>query len=257
MSTIVIHDGPPEHALVLTSLISGLYQQYGAHKIAWVTSDRNMVFFQAMKGVEVRSLETLKADGVEYDRCISYGGSVPAILAPTIIKARSYYGLYSPNNNLMTSEQHVNPVEARTVYQILYGDRETRQNIFQVMYQMAGLTWRGEGYGFRYYPKAKEKTNVVGVAIANEKVREYIKSHLEVVERKLWHVPIKQDPMKQFDEVNRCASLITDNPLVMHIAVALRKHVEYLVYRPPFMRMQFFGNGFCHLIPEQIYTSEA
>jgi hypothetical protein len=260
MKSIVVHDGPPEHALALTSLVSGLHRTYGFHEITWITSQKNCVFFRSIKGVKVKAFtDTFDREHV-YDIAISLGQDGNSLIFMRHVLAKRYFGVYSADNAPTNLQFEVsgseNPADAQRAIQIIHGHKESKQNIFQVFFMMAGLSWKGDGYGFRYFPRVKEKRRIPGIAIGNDSVREYVKGNLEVVENKLWHIPIKQDPMKQFDEVNKVGSVITDNPFVMHVGVALRKHVEFLIYEPPNMRSEFFGKGVCHLVPDHLAGPE-
>jgi hypothetical protein len=245
VSTVVIHAGPSDEALALTSLVSGLHRQYGVHPITWVTNPENMVFYRHLKGVQVCEMDCPPLMG-QFDRMINLGGSAAALGLSTLLNASQCFGLYSNETPFASENAH----DARHAFEVLYEGKETKQNHFQVLFQMAGLSWRGESYAFRYYPKAKEKRDTTGIAVRHDATRQFLKDQLHLDCERLWHIPIKRDPLKQFDEVNRCESVITDDPFVMHVAVALRKHVEFLLHRVPTTRIELFGRGSCHLVPD-------
>lgn len=250
---LVVHDGPRDHALALTSIIDGLRKEYTKPHITWISSSENAVFYRSLPNVEVSSIDDCDEKKLQkYDVAINFGGSYEAVIKAHEINAQTYYGIYASEASPRQWDSFsANYGQAQKAYHVIYQGKETKQNIFQAFYQMANLSWRGQGYEIHYFPKSRAKDGKIGVAVKDDAVRAFVKSNL-TMPSKLWHVPIKQDPMRQFDEVNCCESIITDNPFVMHVAVSLRKHVEFLLYEPPSCKLEFFGKGFCHLVPDNL-----
>ena len=138
----------------------------------------------------------------------------------------------------------------------LYLKQEVNRNLFQLMFGVAGLKWAGEGYGFQYFPKARQRKSRVGIAVRDRSVRRFLHTYLNLEESRIWHVPFKENVLKQFDEVNKAASVVTDDPFVMHVGLALRKRVELLIYDPPTIKPEFFSNGCLHLVPEDVKAAK-
>jgi hypothetical protein len=249
MKIAIVHDGPTDHSLILTSIVSGLIKRYGQYLITWISSRDNSEYIKHMPCVRFKDIES-STDNEEYDIILNYGGSELANLKAFEIKARSYFGSSLFGNHPTAFME--NQKSGDLGYQALYSGRVTSQNLFQIFYSMAGMSWKGESYGFTYYPKNRMKKGCVGVAIQDSTINGYLQKNLEVTENRLWLIPIKKNILKQFDEVNRCDSLITDCPIVMQSGVYLRKRVEFLAYQKPNVRFEFFGNGAIHFVPENI-----
>lgn len=245
MKIIVLHEGPRELSLAMTSLITGLRKKYRPNQITWVTNVENLVFFRHQKDVTPLTVDDRIPDQ-EYDLVVNYGGSADLFALSSRLRARKFLGLYGEESTFSSD----NASDAQHVYQVLYENKTTKQNVFQIVYQMADLVWRGESYAVKYFPRRKAREGHTGLAVRNQTVRQFLRTRLEADGEVMLHVPVKQDPLKQFDEVNVCENVITDDPFVMHVAVALRKHVEFLLYDIPPTRLEFFGNGFCHFVPE-------
>jgi hypothetical protein len=123
----------------------------------------------------------------------------------------------------------------------------TESSLFQLLYGLAGQTWRGEGYSLTYRPQRKQAKTVTGLAIRNPKLRKYLLANLDVNGQRMVVTPFKQNILKQIDEINKCKRLVTDDDGCMHIGVSLRKQVEYILKRPPVYKVEMFGMGNLHV----------
>lgn len=126
-------------------------------------------------------------------------------------------------------------------------------NIFQMYYTLAGMTWKGEGYDIGYYPRSKSKKNRAGIAVAHANLRNYLTDELELDSMKLWHIPYKKNIFKRMDEINKCAKIVTDDMLTLHLALALRKYVYFLKTTPTNTKIEFFGNGEFYEVPKKVF----
>lgn len=137
-------------------------------------------------------------------------------------------------------------------YDILHGSAQTDKSPFQIYCNLAGLAWKGEGYGIHYYPQSKSKKNRCGISVAHAKLRRYVEDHLNLEGLKVCVLPYKRNAMKQMDEINRCFHIITDDLETMHLSVYLRKFVHYLETLPTNTRPEFFGQGRIYQVPKSI-----
>jgi len=135
-------------------------------------------------------------------------------------------------------------------YEILYGNRKTSKNIFQVYFGLAEMKWRGESYDFYYHPKTKTKKDKTGLYLSNTNLKRYIIQKIKLDESTLWVVPYHENIFKRIDEINRCNNIITDDTLTMHIAVFLRKHVFFLQTFTQNTKIELFGKG--NIFPIQL-----
>lgn len=125
-------------------------------------------------------------------------------------------------------------------------EKNDNLNIFQIYYSILGIAWKGEGYGLSYFPQSKNKKNRIGVSVANANLRNYVSDHLKTDNAKLWHIPYKKNIFKKMDEINKCEKIITDDLLVLHLSLYLRKYVYFLKTFPLFHKIEFFNSGEIH-----------
>jgi len=137
-------------------------------------------------------------------------------------------------------------------YDILFGTKQSKKNLFQIYYDLAGLTWRGEGYDFYYYPHTKTQKQKTGIAIANSVLKKYVLKRLNLKQSKIWTVPNKTNIFKKADDINKCESIITDDFLTMHVASALRKYVYFLQTAPMTTKIELFSQGQLLSVPGDI-----
>ena len=121
-------------------------------------------------------------------------------------------------------------------------------NIFQLYYKLAGLKWKGEGYDIGYYPKSRTKKNRIGISVANANLRNYILEKLELKGKKIWYIPYKKNIFKRLDEINKCKKIITDDLLIFHLSMSLRKYVYFLETFPLNLKLELFNNGEIHKV---------
>lgn len=243
---VIIHDGPRDQSLVLTGVVKALQRKHSPGTVHVCTGPENHIFFQHMPGVVADDLGPLKTH-LACDLLVDYGGSDKAVDLSVIFEPKNYMGLI-PREETIDVDMHA--------YRGLYLKQDVNRNLFQLMFGVAGLSWAGEGYGFRYYPKSRQRKNRVGIAVRDRNVRRFLHDYLKLPEDRIWHIPFKDNILKQFDEVNKAASIVTDDPVVMHVGLSLRKRVELLTYEPPTIRPEFFGNGCIHLVPEELKASK-
>ena len=135
---------------------------------------------------------------------------------------------------------------------ILFYDQKTDKNIFQIYFALAGLRWGGEGFYLNYYPKNKSRANRVGLAMTNIKLREFVKSHLNLKESRLWYIPYRKNFFKKVDEINRCNSIITDDLYTLNIALALRKEIYFLETVRLNFKLELFKKGDVFRVPKHL-----
>jgi ribonuclease P protein component len=137
-------------------------------------------------------------------------------------------------------------------YEVLYGRRKTSMNQFQVYYRLAGMTWKGQGYGLNYYPKTKVKNNRVGVSISHSKLRHYVIDHLVPRMFRIVILPYRKNVLRRMDEINVCQQIVTDDNLTMHLSLYLRKKIHFLETIRQNTPYEFFGSGKAYQISDQL-----
>lgn len=137
-------------------------------------------------------------------------------------------------------------------FDILYGNKKSKMNMFQVYFKMSGMSWHGQRYDFSYFPKSRSKENRTGLAVANANLRNYIVDKLKLDESKLWMIPYKKNIFRKMDEINKCKRIITDDFFTMNIASHLKKSIYFLKTIPYMTRIEMFGNGYVYNVPPNL-----
>lgn len=231
MKILIINLGTNLECFVSTSLITGLFSAYNKPEIYFVTQESTNCIFKYNKMLKVASSFRIFKDnyrGEEFDLLIN--------LHPS----------FSEENLKINSKVKLgfNFQELSETHDILYGDKKTSKNIFQLYFNISGIKWHGESFNFNYYPKTKTKKNRTGLFISNSNLKHYVINQLELKKSKLWNIPFKQNFFKKIDEINKCSQVITDDLLVMNLSIFLRKNVFFLKNIPCNFKLEFFGSGF-------------
>jgi hypothetical protein len=128
-------------------------------------------------------------------------------------------------------------------YDILQGGKRTRKSLFQIYYNLAAYTWKGESYFFKYYPRTKNKSYRTAVAVVNKNLSNYISDKLQLSLSNTTYLPNKKNTFKMLDELNKCSNVVTDDFLTLNLATYLKKHVFFLKTRPYNFQLELFGKG--------------
>lgn len=142
--------------------------------------------------------------------------------------------------------------KAAPFYEIFEGRKNTKKNLFQIYYNLAGYTWKGESYYFKYYPKTRSKSHRTGVAVVNKNLSNYISDKLKLDLSNTTYLPHKKNIFKMLDELNRNSNIITDDFLTMNLATCLKKHVFFLKTIPYSFKIEFFGKGKLYKVPPSV-----
>jgi hypothetical protein len=240
MKICIIDIEPLVDCFVASSINEGLKKEYDNPEITWVVNGLSEYkIFSYTRNVKVLLYSDFceMKDRDQYDILINFSPSI--FLNDKIKVAKEYRGF---NFNIKSS----------SLYDIVYKNKKSNMNIFQVYFNLAGLKWRGEGYGIKYYPKTKNKKNTIGVLTNNIKIQHYINDCLEVKNLKI--LPHKKNFFRHIDELNKCSHIITDDYLTMHLSIFLRKYVYFLKTLEINANLEFFGKGQVYEVPQQLLT---
>jgi hypothetical protein len=133
-------------------------------------------------------------------------------------------------------------------YRARYLGIPSESNLFQLLFGMIGLSWKGEGYNLGYYPKTFQRKSRTGLALKDINLRHFLTDKLTFQNLPPIKVAFKGKVLKQLDELNKCKYVITDDDNCMHMALALKKQVEFIVRRPPVYPIEMFGCGNVHIL---------
>jgi hypothetical protein len=236
----IIHLGDICNILISSSLNKGLLKQYKDADITWIVDNSECAsIFQYTKNCKaVLASEFLHTEYEPFDILINLSPNVHP--ADPVLKYKEFIGFNGSEESLV-------------YYEVIYGNRKTSMNPFQVYYRLAGMKWRGEGYGIVYYPKTRVKKDWVAVAIDRNKLRHYVNDNLVAKNAfRMLLLPYKKNVYRRMDEINRCSFIITDDLLTLHLSLFLRKQVHFLETFQLNSEPELFGNGVIYPVPKQI-----
>lgn len=238
MTTVVILQyGEPWISLASTTLIKAIHRDHNKVSLDWATTQESYCLFQ--HNSRIRDLMVGYGPFYNrYDIAINLSPTEESCSIMGDIEAKSKMGFGIVNGKI----GYFN-ADAEEGLSVLKKNETSERNILQILFRIAGLRWRGDGYDLAYYPKNKTKKIKTGIAIENEELRKYVKNNLNLQQSELWHVPMKQNLLKRIDEINRCKRIVTDDLFSVHASIAMRKHVEFLDTKGLNINMEFFGNG--------------
>lgn len=237
MKILICHFGEQWESLAATSLLKGLYNNFGKIDIYWATSHSNAILYKYNKKVNAvfTDYEPIK---FEFDKVINLTPTTLSCKYASSINAKERSGFFERDGSIFATN-----TEIENIFKMLNYKNHTSKNIFQILFKIANMTWRGESYDLCYFPKTRTKKNKTGIAIHNPDLRKFVKENLKLRLSEVWHVPIKQDILKRIDEINRCKNIVTDDLFILHASIALRKYVEFLDIEGIPSMIEFFGHG--------------
>jgi len=239
MRVLLSHTGTQGECLIATSVIKGLQARYQDVKIdCFVKDETTAEIFKYNQYVNMVTDDITDVLNQQYDLLVNLHPDMSKVTCEGI-QAKETVGFHFAK-------------ESDAFIANLYGSKRTKMSLFQIYSRLAGLTWKGEGFQLKYYPKSRQKRNRTGLAIANVNLRKYIVDKLKLDMSNIWYVPFKNSLFKRIDEVNRCKYLITDDFLTLNAGLFLRKEVFFLMDVPYNTRIELFGSGTIYKVPTSI-----
>lgn len=236
-TAVILQYGEPWISVASTALIKAMHNHHPRLTLDWASDSESYCLFQ--HNSRIRDL--MAGHGPfhnRYDIAINLTPTDEACDTLAAIDAEKKLGFVKNGNSIGCLNS-----EAEEGLCVLKEGASSERHILQILFRIAGLRWRGEGYDLAYYPKNKMKKGKTGIAIEDEDLRKYVKENLDLKKSELWHVPLKQNLLKRIDEINRCKYIVTDDLFTVQAAIAMRKHVEFLDSKGLNIKMEFFGNG--------------
>lgn len=224
MKIIVIQSGPAYEVLLLSGVLIGLKKKYPDAKTLWVGDPAYFPLIKFNKRIKkhlnIHKSGDLAALTSFYGSDVCYNTSLDrsAQKFASTTNSKVYYGF---------NERGAVDGSATFFQNVLTNQLITRKTILDLYYNLAGMTWHGEGYGLSYYPRHKQSK---GTGI-------YCQSEIWMEGEKLT-LPINL--LQKFDTINQYAHIITDDLFVLHVALALRKKATFVGNLP--YNLNFQGN---------------
>lgn len=236
MKIAFIHLGGLNYILPSTSILKRVEKYKGEFVIDYVFGDHNRhhtyinKYNKLIRNTMILDEFLCKKD--EYDLFVNLYPIIPSSILEDMIYDNAYKIGFQFNKN-------------NDIYEdILIGGKENNKiNLFQIYYNIMGWTWKGEGYHLSYYPRTRTKKNNVGISVSNSNLRNFILDKLKLNTNKIYYVPYKKNLFKRMDEINKCDKIITDDIMVLNLALFLRKYVYFLNTFPINYNIELFSNG--------------
>lgn len=236
--------GDVSDCLVSTSLLKKLSSD--GYEIDCVSNEVGCQIFDFCPNCKTNLLSNF-IPSVNYDKAINASAGVLGSSLMECVNANEKYGYGRKDNELFFYNEG-----AEKHYNSIFMKRPTQSNYFQLLYGIAELSWKGEGYSFKYFPKNRCRKTLTGVAIKHPELSELIMNNLKLEQSRLWRIPFRQNIFKMFDEINRCKRIVTDNENVLHISCTLRKKVEYIATKESPYKIEMFNSGNIHKYTDTI-----
>lgn len=243
-SALVIQIGQLSDTILLTGVIKKLIED--GNSIHCVVDRQSGEIFRYIKNTIIDSIDAPNLQK-EYTTAINLSPQITCTSIMEKVSAENKFGYGVENGNLSFFNYG-----AEVHYKHKYMGEQTKSNLFQLIFNLAGYTWQGEGYHLPYFPRNKTKKYLTGLVIRDQLLRSYIRDNIKLSQSKTYTVPFKRDILKQIDEMNRCKNIVTDDFGIMHLGLALRKGVEMIVKRKPSFEIEMFGSGNMHIFDHAV-----
>lgn len=242
MKIAIVHLGGPSQLIPATSVLQGIDKYPVDTEITWAFSSEELceVLKYNKKVKRTVAFSEFVSESEQYDLFINLYPFYPQDLIPNFqYRKATGFGFDSSFDELREA---------------FIGTKSfPDMNIFQLYFNLCGLTWKGEGYDLNYYPKSRSKKKRVGVSVANANLRNYVLENLDLQGMKIWYVPYKKNLFKKMDEINKCEKIITDDFTTLHLALYLRKYVYFLETVPLMLKMEMFNSGEVYKVPTSVF----
>lgn len=238
---LVISFNNTTDAIIMTSIVRTLVNNNHTVIFAGDYESAKMLSYSPCSAIPITSSMP------EHDMVINLSPSSLCSKITSSSPASAKFGYGSVNDELVFLNDG-----AKKHYECRYLHWTTDSSLIQLSYACAGLTWKGEGYDIKYYPKYKSQKSLLGLAIKNLRLKHFVKNNLDADTLQMCEIPLKNNLLQQIDEINRCKQIITDDEGILHISISLRKHTQYLIDHEPTYRMEMFGSGSTHVYDPDI-----
>lgn len=234
---------------------TALLHLYQGCRVTWLTSEAAMPLLERNKGIaELLPYDltsVLQLEKEEFDIVINLE-KVPGICALTDeIKAWQRYG-FRFNSVTGKAEAYVHAIEGLYVANDEERKRTNKKHWLALLYDMVGKEWRGESYSLGYKPKTTVKYDIglnykVGQKFAGKEwaIEKWIELEKELVAggyTVAWQ-PSPSNVRDYIDWIQECRTIISNDSLGLHVAIALGKKVVGLFGPTPAMEIQPYESG--------------
>lgn len=113
-----------------------------------------------------------------------------------------------------------------SIQNCLYNSGET--SIWESVANHFSVPFLEPKFSIKIKNKTRKNRSISGVAIKNNNLRSYVKNAFFIEDNRLWHVPVRQNLIKRYDECNTVESIVTDDIFCALSGFAMNKDVIFL-----------------------------
>lgn len=243
---LLIKSDPPEEVIQATSLIKAFDKLYKNYRLVWVTSEFCAPYLKFNRGIkkiftteDVHS--TLKGASVKlrkYDMAINLDYNVQSADYLDQIEAEEKIGFILGDDQIVAANK-----KAEYYIKIQENDYFRGKNTssyFQIIYQICGIKWKGEGYAVHYKPQKKPNKVTVGIA-SNVKNSQSICQKLKSLNVRPKILNYSTNPLTVMNDVWKCKTILCEPDCYMHTALSYHKNVIISNLKGPKSTYCFFG----------------
>jgi hypothetical protein len=242
MKIALIHLGNLSQLIPSSSVMNGISKYPIQPEITWVVNSKNLTYIHKYNHLvkEVLSLEEFINKEAYYDILINLYPFFPYNVSCNFdFKYALGFG-FDPEMDCF-----------KKVFEEYHGFMD--MNCFQLYFKLCGLSWKGEGYSIKYFPKNRCHQNRIGMLVSNINLKNYVTENLDLHNMKLWYIPYKKNMFKKMDEINKCKKIITDDITTLHLSLCLRKYVYFLSTSAHPLNIELFNSGEIYQVPHSIF----
>ncbi|MBC8294263.1 MAG: hypothetical protein H8E55_00485 [Pelagibacterales bacterium] len=249
MNILILFDDTKKFCMLISSVVMPLRRRFPNISIeVSSSSDYCRKFLSHMPGIaSVADNVYLKS----YDKIYCFDDRISHLIEYSTIECEEYIGYRFSNGAISFTCDSVKDFFS---HYCLRDKCDT--NILDSFFKIFGLKWNNEGFNIKYNPRSKSVDGRNGIAIANSNLRSFVKQNLFDKGEKLWHIPLRQDPLKCIDEVNRCSNIVTDSILYAFIGSFLRKKIIFLVEDDCSFSPDIFNDIFIQPVSTQVFYAQ-
>jgi len=243
---LLIKSDPPEEVIQATSLIKAFDRLYKNYRLVWVTSEFCAPYLKFNRGVkkifttdDIHS--TLKGASVklrEYDIAINLDYNAQHADYLSQIDAKEKVGFIIEDDKIVAANK-------KAEYYIKMQDNDyfkekNTSNYFQIIYQICGIKWKGQGYAVHYKPQKKPNKVSLGI-VSNVENSQSISKKLKDLNIKPKILNYSTNPLTVMHDVWKCRKILCQPDYYMHTALAYHKNVIVANMQDPKSNYCFFG----------------
>lgn len=223
---VIIQYGDDAEVFPLLSLVIGLKKAHPSSQIIWAgdrfLSDLIRYNKRIKRFIDIKQEFTMSTLQIVFGAEICVNTST----SPT---AKQFASNVGANHMIGFNKKGATSRQSEFFENVISGEISTKKTALQLYYDLAGLQWKGEGYGLSYYPKVRQ-TEQCGAFMTTYEGPDNCSQ-----------IKMPNGILDKLDVINRYEKIVTDDVFSAHASIALRKQCTLIANLP--YQMEFFDKG--------------